>query len=162
MESLAFSCQVLQYRGVEGIEARWMPLFAAARAAAECAYAPYSRVHIGAALLLSNQEVVTGSNQENGAYPSGVCAERTALFHAFHQYPNEHLEAIAIVRGDEVEEGKLVWSRMPPSPCGACRQVLWEYLQRQGTGLVPFFMLGTECSWCVADARTLLPLAFLL
>ena len=162
MDSLSFSCQVVQYKGVEGIDARWTPLFAAARTAAERAYSPYSRVSIGAALLLSNGEIVGGSNQENAAYPSGVCAERTALFSAFHQYPDSCLEAIAIVRGDRTEQGTLIWSSMPPSPCGACRQVLWESLQRLGTKTVPFFMLGTECSWCVEDARTLLPLAFLL
>lgn len=160
--AISQTCTLLQYRGEEGIPPEWLPLLRALPAAAAKAYAPYSEVHIGAAVRLSNGEIVTGSNQENAAYPSGLCAERNALFSAFHRYPEADLEAIAIARYDRKEDGTLHLSNMPPTPCGACRQVLAEYLQRCTNEIVPFFMLGAEVTWCVEDARKLLPFAFVL
>lgn len=94
--------------------------------AAEGAYAPYSGFHVGAALRLKDGTVVVGSNQENVAYPSGLCAERTALFAASAQHPGcRDYEALAIVGRDT--EGRLCEA----SPCGACRQVLSEYEHHQ-------------------------------
>lgn len=95
--------------------------------AAEGAYAPYSGFHVGAALRLTDGAVVVGSNQENVAYPSGLCAERTALFAASAQYPHcRDYEALAIVGRNA--DGQLCEA----SPCGACRQVLSEYEHLQG------------------------------
>ena len=95
--------------------------------AAGGAYAPYSGFHVGAALRLNDGSVVVGSNQENVAYPSGLCAERTALFAASAQRPDCHeYEVLAIVGCNQ--EGHLCEA----SPCGACRQVMMEYEQRQG------------------------------
>lgn len=95
--------------------------------AVEGAYAPYSHFHVGAALRLKDSTVVVGSNQENMAYPSGLCAERTAVFAASAQYPQcRDYESLAIVGRNT--DGELCEA----SPCGACRQVLLEYEHAQG------------------------------
>lgn len=117
------------------------------------AYAPYSGFLVGAAALLDNGEVVTGSNQENAAYPSGTCAERTALFYAGAHYPDVPVRALAIVA---LRDGQ----RVPGlSPCGSCRQVLAEVSSRQGT---PFrvLMAGPDDVTILGDNRHLLPLTF--
>ena len=90
--------------------------------ATEGAYCPYSRFQVGAALQLSNGIVVTGNNQENIAYPSGMCAERVAMFSASSQYPDAAFLTMALIARDS--DGRLVEA----SPCGACRQVLNELL----------------------------------
>lgn len=104
-----------------------MTLMTNAMDATKGAYAPYSNFRVGAALQLSNGLIVQGSNQENMAYPSGLCAERTAIFAASARYPEfREYRALAIVgcnaKGEYCEA----------SPCGACRQVLMEYEQNQG------------------------------
>lgn len=96
-----------------------------AREASDLAYAPYSNFYVGAALLLENGLIVTGNNQENVAYPSGLCAERVAIYAAGAQYPNVAIKTIAITcksKQFEVNE--------PLSPCGACRQAMSEYEMR--------------------------------
>ena len=102
-------------------------LVAAAVDAMKGAYAPYSHYHVGAAVRISNGDIVKGANQENAAFPSGLCAERTALFAAGAQYPDKGMTAIAIAGG---VYGKL--SDSPASPCGACRQVMAQYQLRSG------------------------------
>ena len=89
-------------------------------------YAPYSKFHVGAAALLEDGTIITGSNQENAAYPSGLCAERVALFHAGHQYPDMPVVALAIAAATNGRQVESI------SPCGACRQVLLEAEQRYG------------------------------
>lgn len=130
-----------------------LPLVDAALKATEQAYAPYSKFHVGAAVLLADGTIVTGSNQENAAYPSGLCAERVALFHAGHQYPDIPVVALAIVAATG---GKQVESI---SPCGACRQVLLETEQRYGRP-VKVLLCGTHDVVVVQDAASLLPLSF--
>ena len=98
-------------------------LMECAMESAHKAYAPYSKFHVGAAVLLADGTMVQGSNQENIAYPSGLCAERTALFSASAQYPKQAVVALAVVghfEGDYTEA----------SPCGACRQVMEELLTK--------------------------------
>lgn len=90
-------------------------------------YSPYSRYPVGAAVRLSSGKIIIGSNQENSAFPSGLCAERTAIFSAHANYPDESIETIAIV---SCSEGKI--SDVPAFPCGACRQVLAESQKRAG------------------------------
>lgn len=128
-------------------------LLTAALEATEHSYAPYSHFRVGAAILLENGIVVTGSNQENAAYPSGLCAERVALFHAGHQYPDVPVAILAIAA---VAEGKQVKS---VSPCGACRQVLLEMEQKSGRPMKVLFC-GTEEVIAVESAEALLPLCF--
>ena len=102
-------------------------LMQSAMAATDGAYAPYSHFSVGAALLLSKGMVVQGTNQENIAYPSGLCAERTAIFSASATYPKDRdYVALAIVGRNADGE------YCEASPCGACRQVLMEYEQNQG------------------------------
>ena len=128
-------------------------LLKAALEATEHSYAPYSHFHVGAALLLENGIVVTGSNQENAAYPSGLCAERVALFHAGHQYPEVPVAILAITA---VTEGKQVKS---VSPCGGCRQVLLETEQKSGKPM-KVLLCGAEEVIKVESAEALLPLCF--
>lgn len=116
-------------------------------------YAPYSKFHVGAAALLENGTVVTGSNQENAAYPSGLCAERVVLFHAGHQYPDVPVVALAIAA---VTDGRQVESI---TPCGACRQVLLETEQRYGKPMKILFY-GAKEAVVAESAESLLPLCF--
>ena len=106
-------------------------LLEAARLAGEGAYAPYSGFQVGCAVLLENGEIIMGSNQENKAYPSGICAERTALFYAGASGKAEQIKKIAI-RGRS--ESRLI--DQPVTPCGACRQVMLEYEQLAKKNLV--------------------------
>ena len=99
----------------------------AACKATQRSYAPYSHFSVGAAALLENGVVVTGSNQENAAYPSGLCAERTTLFYANSQYPDQAVKTLAIAARTEQD-----FLDTPIPPCGACRQVLLETEKRFG------------------------------
>lgn len=134
-------------------DATLLRLEKAAVEAARNAYAPYSRFRVGAALLLSNGVVVVGSNQENAAYPSGLCAERTALFAAGAQYPDEAVEILLLVAFSEENRVESI------TPCGACRQVLAETSSRYQK---PFkvVMAGKEQALVLHDNRGLLPFAF--
>ena len=124
-----------------------------ALAAAERAYAPYSGFHVGAAAELVDGTLVPGSNQENAAYPSGLCAERTALFTAGAQYPDIAVRALCVVAmKDGVVQDKI-------SPCGGCRQVISEVEHRYGQSVRIYLCGRTE--YCrVESAEALLPLSF--
>ncbi len=101
-------------------------LVEAAFAAAKNAYAPYSKFYVGAAAQLKNAQIVVGNNQENIAYPSGLCAERVALFHIGAVFPNTEILTLAVVaNGDLIEKDQFV------TPCGSCRQVIAESQNRQ-------------------------------
>lgn len=125
-----------------------------AKMATENAYAPYSRFQVGAAVLLENGEVVTGSNQENGAYPSGLCAERTALFYAGAKFPNVPIKAIAVAAQTG---GK--FCEQSVYPCGACRQVMLESEMRGGKP-IRVIMAGESEVEVLRSAHDLLPLSF--
>jgi len=99
------------------------------------AYAPYSKFYVGAAILLDNKEVVTGSNQENASYPSGLCAERTAIYYSGAKYPEAKILKMAIIAGST----KSVTSK-PIPPCGACRQAIAEYEIKQESPIEIYFM----------------------
>lgn len=99
-----------------------------ANVALKGSYAPYSNFHVGAAVLLDNNEIINGANQENAAYPSGLCAERVALFYANSKYPDNTIVSIAIT----VLADHFVCNE-PVSPCGACRQVIAETEKRQNS-----------------------------
>lgn len=129
-------------------------LIQSAMQATDCSYAPYSHFRVGAAALLKNDIVVTGSNQENAAYPSGLCAERTTLFYANAQYPNEAVTMLAVAA--RTEEGFL---SQPISPCGACRQVISGVEERYGIP-IRILLYGTEGIHVVDGISALLPLRF--
>ena len=127
----------------------------AARAATANSYAVYSNFNVGAAVRLSNGTIVNGSNQENAAYPSGICAERTTLFWANSQYPKEPVEELAIAAktgGKELE--------VPIPPCGACRQVIMETEKRFGNS-IRIILYGAKQCYIIEDGvKALLPLFF--
>jgi len=119
------------------------------------AYAPYSNFTVGAAILLDNGEVVVGSNQENASYPSGLCAERTAIYYAGAKYPGVAILSIAISAKSRVKP-----TLKPIPPCGACRQAIAEYEIKQNTPIAIYFM-GQEGEVVKSDSlENLLPLLF--
>ncbi len=126
-----------------------------AREATLRSYAPYSHFRVGAALLLDNGEVVTGSNQENAAYPSGTCAERTTAFYAHSRYPEAKFVTLAIAARDT--SGEEISS--PISPCGACRQSLLEF-ETLGGADVKVILAGAKEIYILPSVRSLLPLCF--
>ena len=131
-----------------------LELLKAARNAAQNAYAPYSKFYVGAALKLENGIVVMGNNQENAAYPSGLCAERVAIFSAGANYPHFGVDAIAVCCVTENTTGK------PFSPCGACRQVLGEYENRAGKPMRIILGGMRGATFIINSVKDLLPLAF--
>ena len=118
------------------------------------AYAPYSHFHVGAAVRISNGQIVRGANQENAAYPSGICAERTAMFAAGAQYPDKHICSIALAGG---VHGQL--TDHPVAPCGACRQVMAQYQTRAGKP-ISVLMVGAKAIWKFEKVDDILPFIF--
>jgi len=118
------------------------------------AYAPYSGFQVGAAVELENGEIFTGNNQENAAYPSGLCAERVAMFYANANYPNVAVKTLAIAA---FTNGKFLPN--PVTPCGSCRQVLLETESRFGKN-IPVLLYGTEEVYLIENVKQLLPLCF--
>lgn len=130
-------------------------LVSLAREATYRSYAPYSHFCVGAAIRLDNGETVTGANQENVAYPSGTCAERTACYYAHATYPDAKFETIAIAARDT--DGKETAS--PIAPCGACRQALLEYETLAGHD-VRVILTGSKELYILPSVKSLLPFAF--
>jgi cytidine deaminase len=153
MEELIIPIKVRLYTD-SSLPATLAALCDEARAAASAAYAPYSKFHVGAAVLLDNGIMVSGNNQENVAYPSGLCAERVALFYAGAQHPGIGVQAIAIAA--KHADGEAVDFI---SPCGACRQVMAETQTRSGHAM-QVVLCGTERVYVIDDAASLLPFAF--
>ncbi len=119
------------------------------------AYAPYSKFNVGAALLLDNGEVVTGNNQENASYPSGLCAERTAIYYAGATYPKSQILRMAITAASQNQE-----TTSPIPPCGACRQAVAEYEVKQNAPIEIYFMGETGPVAKSNSLANLLPLIF--
>lgn len=129
-------------------------LLQAAMDATTQSYSPYSHFRVGAAVLLCNGQIITGSNQENSAFPVTLCAERVALFSACHQYSDAPVSAIALAAQDA--NGFTV---RPVTPCGSCRQVLAEVEQRSHRPIT-ILMYGASGIWKTVGVVNLLPLAF--
>lgn len=126
-----------------------------ARQATQDAWAPYSRFRVGAAALLENGEVLTGTNQENASYPVGICAERTVLSVASGLHPNVPVLAIAVSYDNE-----LAPSVAPIAPCGICRQTLMEYQARYQRPIRLILAGLSGQVIVVADSADLMPLSF--
>lgn len=122
--------------------------------ATDNAYAEYSHFYVGAALRLAKGKIVIGANQENAAFPSGLCAERTAVFSAQANFPDQPIEALALVARND--NGLL---DNPVTPCGACRQVLLEVEERYGQP-IRVIMYGKCGVYCIDSVKDLLPLSF--
>jgi cytidine deaminase len=119
------------------------------------AYVPYSHYSVGSAVLLGNGKIITGSNQENMAFPSGLCAERVALFAAASQYPGITIKSIAVTA-----QSKDFPVKDPVFPCGACRQAMIEYETKQGEPIKLILGCETGKTILVMKVGDLLPLSF--
>ncbi len=127
----------------------------AAIEAREKAYAPYSHFRVGAALLLDNGKIITGSNQENAAFPSGMCAERVAIWYAGAQYPGNKILKMFITARSEHKP-----INQPIPPCGACRQSMAEYEIKQKSPIEIYFSGETGKIWRTPSVANILPLLF--
>ena len=126
MDQIKKESVLLRYSSVEELPESDHSLLEMAREALKSSYAPYSKFHVGCALLLANGKIIKGSNQENIAYPSGLCAERVAIFHAGSEYPGISILAMAItVQSDDYKVNS------PAMSCGACLQSISEYETKQ-------------------------------
>jgi len=143
-----------EYSSVEEMSVQDRELCRAAVAALDGSYAPYSHFHVGAAVRLSDGTVVKGANQENAAYPSGLCAERTAMFAAGASYPDKDMESIAVAAR---QDGRLCSS--PAAPCGACRQVMAQYQTKAGKPM-SVILVGADRIMKFARVDDILPLIF--
>lgn len=143
-----------EYDSIGQLDAADRELAEAAVNAISGSYAPYSRFNVGAAVRLSDGRIITGANQENAAYPSGLCAERTAMFYASASNPDCAMTSIAIAAG---QDGKLCSS--PATPCGACRQVMAEY-QKKGGRPMSVILVGKDRIWKFGKVDDVLPLIF--
>ena len=143
------------YKSIKDLTSKDAELLVAAKKMVKTAYAPYSEFHVGAAVLLENGEIIAGNNQENAAYPSGLCAERVALFYAGSQYPTIAIKTIAI----SVKSKNVIISE-PLSPCGGCRQVIAEY-ENKFEKPIRIIMSGEKGQIYIANSiESLLPLMF--
>lgn len=143
-----------EYTNLDELPEEDRELAEAAMKAMNSAYAPYSHFHVGAAVRMSNGDIVTGANQENAAFPSGLCAERTAMFAAGAKYPDKSMKSIAIAGG---VHGRL--SQHAASPCGACRQVMAQYQAKSGEPM-SIILVGKGSVIKFAKVDDLLPFIF--
>ena len=143
-----------EYESLDQLELRDRELAQAAIEATKGSYAPYSNFNVGAAVRLDNGQIVKGSNQENAAYPSGICAERTAMFYASANYPENAMTAIAITAS---QNGTLCDN--PATPCGSCRQVMAQY-QTKGGQPMEILLIGGKKIWKFSKVDDVLPLIF--
>lgn len=156
MKQRAYTVRLYEYDQLEQLSEDQVLLVNSAIKAARDAYAPYSEYHVGAALRLANGEIIIGSNQENAAYPSGLCAERVAIFYAGARHPDVPVLSIAIAA---IREG--IIQEEPVAPCGACRQVLYEK-ESQGEGSMELILYGKKKIQVLSKVTDLLPLPFKL
>ncbi len=143
-----------EYGSVDMLDPKDRELAEAAIEATKGSYAPYSKFNVGAALRMDNGIIVKGSNQENAAYPSGLCAERTALFYASATYPEVAVTSIAVV----ASQNGIVCDN-PATPCGACRQVMAQY-QLKGGKPISIILVGVKKTWKFEKVDDILPLIF--
>ena len=143
-----------EYNSIDELNPEDRELAAEAIKAMQGAYAPYSHFHVGAAVRMSNGQIVRGANQENAAFPSGLCAERTAMFAAGARYPDKDMVSIALAGG---VMGRL--AKEPATPCGACRQVMAQYQAKSGKPM-SVIMISADKIWKFAKVDDILPLIF--
>lgn len=160
MREVEFAAKIA-YCSIEELSAAQKQLVEKAKNACDRAYAPYSGFAVGAAVELDNGEVVLGANQENVAYPSGLCAERVALFAAAARYPQAAPLRLAVAAKKAVASpgGQPAFTPRPVTPCGACRQVFSEVERRYGRSM-EILLYGTQETAVIANGEQLLPLSF--
>ena len=152
MENKSISIEYKEYNSIDELPAAEKELLQSAIDATKGAYAPYSKFRVGAAVRLTNGKVIIGANQENAAYPSGLCAERTAMFSAHTLHPEAKMEAIALTAVDPS-------GNMLPTityPCGACRQVMAEFCKKD----FEVIFAKSEDDFIVKTLDEILPFSF--
>lgn len=149
-ESRSIQINFIDYKSTDELKGIHKDLLVKAKKMAAQAYAPYSNFPVGAAVLLDNGKEIYGNNQENRAFPSGLCAERVALFSAGANHPDQKILAIAIYAATDDQI----------APCGSCRQVMLEYEQKQGADIDVFLMNGKGEVRYFKGISHLLPLGF--
>jgi cytidine deaminase len=156
MKEITHTFQYQSFESGDALPAAYRELLERARQSCSSSHAPYSRYHVGAAILMENGSVITGSNQENMSFPAGTCAERSALFAAVSAFPDVPLKAIAITATSDsfpVTE--------PVPPCGICRQALLEYEIKFGNRIGIILAGETGRALLINSVSDLLPLAFI-
>lgn len=155
MKKLSHILNFEEYDSIDELDSIGKKLIEIAQSKLENAYAPYSKFKVSAALLMGNGEIICGNNQENAAYPSGLCAERTAIFYAMSRFPHDKIKAIAVVAQNESNT-----LHQPVTPCGACRQVISEYEKKDNP--ITLYFQGSKQSkiWKFNSNCDLLPFGF--
>lgn len=155
MKEININTQLTVFESLNELSSNEQSLMQRAIEIRKNAYAPYSKFKVGAAILLDNGQVVVGSNQENAAYPSGLCAERVAIFQSGAVYPDAKIVKMAITAGSTENA-----TTKPIPPCGACRQSIFEYEFKQDANIEIFFMGETGEVYKSNSIANLLPLTF--
>ncbi len=155
MKDIIITTQFSVFDSIQELPADVQSLMEQAVAVRKNAYAPYSNFRVGAALLLDNGKIVLGSNQENAAYPSGLCAERVAIFQSGTLYPEAKILKMAISAASDTNK-----TTAPIPPCGSCRQSIAEYEIKQKTPIEIYFMGETGLIYKSASLKNLLPFMF--
>ncbi|MFY9243721.1 MAG: cytidine deaminase [Polaribacter sp.] len=155
MRKIEISTAAIIYKDVSELSTEDKMLMRKAVEAREKAYAPYSKFSVGAALLLENNEIVLGNNQENAAYPSGMCAERVAIWRAGSEFPSVKILKLAITASSSIHKVD-----KPAGPCGACRQALSEYEVKQKQHFPILFMGEVGEIVKTESLSSLLPFSF--
>ncbi|WP_347924438.1 cytidine deaminase [Pontimicrobium sp. SW4] len=155
MKEIKIESTLYVYNALEELPKVIQNLMNEAVEAREKAYAPYSKFSVGVALLLDNGEVIIGSNQENASYPSGLCAERTAIYYKGAKHPNAKILKMAIIAGSQINK-----TSEPIPPCGACRQAIVEYEINQESPIEIYFMGEIGKVVKSNSIKNLLPLVF--
>jgi len=155
MKKLQVTASYTQYDSLNELDNEIQELMHIAIEARKKAYAPYSKFNVGAAILLDNKEIVTGNNQENAAFPSGLCAERVAIYSAGAKYPENSILIMAISANSSKHQ-----VTQPIAPCGACRQSIAEYENKQKEPIKIYFMGDKGPIIKVNSLKDLLPFGF--
>lgn len=155
MKTITLETKLEVYDNIEELPEEVNKLMGKAISARKDAYAPYSKFAVGVALSLENGEIITGNNQENASYPSGLCAERTAIFYAGSQFPNIKINTMALSAGSLTNN-----TITPIPPCGACRQSIAEYEVKQDSPIEIYFMGETGKVVRSESLENILPLLF--
>lgn len=155
MKEITITTQFSVFDSITELPSEIQNLMEQAVAVRKNAYAPYSKFRVGAALILDNGKIILGSNQENAAYPSGLCAERVAIFHAGAVYPDAKILKMAITAASDSNK-----TTTPIPPCGSCRQSIAEYEIKQDTPIEIYFMGETGAIYKSASLKNLLPFMF--
>ena len=154
MKKVDIILTTFEYNSIDELSKEEQVLINKSKEVVKNAYAPYSKFNVGAAVLLANGEIITGTNQENAAYPSGLCAERVAIFYANSKYPDIPVKAIAVTAFTNNQ-----FIEKPLPPCGSCRQVIVETETRFKTP-IKIYLVSKDKITVIEDAKTLLPINF--